>query len=227
MSLWFPMSRRSCSSGWPFADRQRNALCLAAAAQSKGDLLAYAVRSKRAQERSHMTNGPTVPCDDDIALVHACLGSWPLRLDLHHHDTPCAALDRNKLEAEAEIAPRDVPVLLKARCDTLNSGRWNHQHSSARSEHCHADRPTRRVNGKAAFRILPHAQIKFDRALISPPRRHHHGPVLRDTMPNAAVGAPSSAPTAIASVPTGTASVSSAIAGRSERSIRNTAMSVV
>jgi hypothetical protein len=54
------------------------------------------------------------------------------------------------------------------------------------------------------------------RALISPPRSDHHGPTLRDTTPNAAVGAPSSAPTARASAPTGTGWVSSGIAGRSE-----------
>jgi hypothetical protein len=109
-----------------------------------------------------MTDGLTVPGNDDIALVHARLGSWSLRLDLHRHYTSSAALDGDKLEAEAEITPRNVPVLLKSCRDTLNSSRRDNEDSAPRSEHRHADRPACRVNGKTAFRIPPHAQIKFD-----------------------------------------------------------------
>ena len=53
-------------------------------------------------------------------------------------------------------------MLLKSRRDTLNSSRWDNEDTPARSEHCHADRPAARINGKTAFRTLPHAQIKFD-----------------------------------------------------------------
>jgi hypothetical protein len=109
-----------------------------------------------------VTDRLTIPGDDDVALVHARLGCWSLRLDLHYHDTSSAALDRHKLEAEAEIAPRDVPVLLKSRCNALNGSRWDNEDSAARSEHRHAYRPAGRVNGKTPFRTLPHAQIKFD-----------------------------------------------------------------
>ena len=112
-----------------------------------------------------MMDGLTVPGDDDIPLVHARLGSWSFRLDLHHHDTSCATFDHDKLEAKSEITPRDVPVLLKSRCDTLNGSRRDHKDASARPEHCHADYPTDRVNGKPAFRTLPHAQIKLDPSL--------------------------------------------------------------
>jgi len=109
-----------------------------------------------------MTDGLTVPANDDVALVHARLGSWSSRLHVHYHYTSSTALDGDKLEAEAEIAPRDVPVLLKPRRDTLNSSRGDNQDSPTRSEHCHPDRPACRVNGETAFRIPPHAQIKFD-----------------------------------------------------------------
>jgi hypothetical protein len=109
-----------------------------------------------------MTDGLTVPADDSVALVHARLGSGSLSLDLHYHDTSSAALDRDLLETEAEIPSRDVAVLLKPRRDTLNSNRWDNEDPAARSEHCHANRTACRVNGKAAFGTLPHAQIKFD-----------------------------------------------------------------
>src|SRR5262249_36138224 len=144
------------------ADRQCNTLGLTTSTQSKRDRLTYAVRSERSQEQSHMTDGLTVPADDNVALVHARLGSRSLRLDLHYHDTSSAALDRDKLETEAEIAPRDVAVLLKPRRDTLNSSRRDNEDPAARSEHRHADRPACRVNGKAPFGTLPHTQIKFD-----------------------------------------------------------------
>ena len=109
-----------------------------------------------------MTDGLTVPADDDVALLHPRLGSWPLWLNVHHHYTPSAALDGDKLEAEAEIAPRDVPVLLKPRCDTLNSSRRDNEDSPARSKYCHPDRSARRIKGETTFGTPPHAQIKFD-----------------------------------------------------------------
>jgi hypothetical protein len=85
-----------------------------------------------------------------------------LRLYVHYHYTSSATLDGDKLEAEAEIAPRDVAVLLKSRRDTLNSSRRDNEDTAARSENRHADRPARPINGETAFRTLPHAQIKFD-----------------------------------------------------------------
>jgi hypothetical protein len=109
-----------------------------------------------------MTDGLTVPSDDNVALVHARLGAWSLRVDVHYHYTSSATLNCNKLEADAEIASRNVPVLLKPRRNTLNSSRWDHEDAPARSENRHADRPAGRINGNTAFRIPPHAQIKFD-----------------------------------------------------------------
>src|SRR5262245_63670433 len=106
-----------------------------------------------------MTDGLTVPANDDVALVHARLGSRSLRLHVHYHHTSSATLDGDKLEAEAEIAPRDVAVLLKSRPDTLNSSRRDNDDTAARSENRHADRPARRLNGNTSFRTLPHAQI--------------------------------------------------------------------
>jgi hypothetical protein len=109
-----------------------------------------------------MTNRFAIPGGDDVALVHTRLGSWSLRLDLHHHHASSTALDRDKLEAEAEIASRDVAVFLKPRRDALNRGGRYHEDAPARSENRHANRSARRLNGKTAFRTLPHAQIKFD-----------------------------------------------------------------
>jgi hypothetical protein len=109
-----------------------------------------------------MTDGLTVPANDDVALVHARLGSWSLRLHVHYHYTSSATLDGDKLEAEAEIASRDLAVLLKSSRDTLNSSRRDNEDTAARSENGHADRPARPINGETAFRTLPHAQIKFD-----------------------------------------------------------------
>jgi hypothetical protein len=85
-----------------------------------------------------------------------------LRLHVHYHYTSSATLDGDKLEAEAEIAPRDVPMLLKSRGDTLNSSRRDNEDTPPRSEHRHADRSTRRINSGTAFGTLPHPQIKFD-----------------------------------------------------------------
>jgi predicted metalloprotease len=109
-----------------------------------------------------VTDRFAIPRDDDVALVNAGHGSWSLRLDFHHHHASSAILDRDKLEAEAQITTRNVSVFLKPRCDTLNGSRWNYEDATARSEHRHANRPARCVNGKTAFRTLPHAQIKFD-----------------------------------------------------------------
>jgi hypothetical protein len=109
-----------------------------------------------------VTDRLAIPGDDDVALVHAGLGSWSLRLDFHHHHASSAILDGDKLEAEAQITPRDVSVFLKPRCDTLNGSRRNYEDATARSEHRHANRSARRLNGKTAFRTPPHAQIKFD-----------------------------------------------------------------
>jgi hypothetical protein len=109
-----------------------------------------------------MTDGLTVPGDDDIALVHARFGSRSFRLDFHYHYPSSAAFNGDKLEAEAKIAPRNAPVLLKPRCDTLNRSRRDNEDTPARSEHRHADHPACRINGNAAFRTLPHTQIKFD-----------------------------------------------------------------
>jgi hypothetical protein len=109
-----------------------------------------------------MTDGLTVPSNDNVALVHARLGSWSLRLHVHYHYASSATLNRDKLEAKAEIAPRDVAVLLKSRGDTINSSRGDNEDTPSRSEHRHADRPARRINSETAFRTLPHTQIKFD-----------------------------------------------------------------
>jgi hypothetical protein len=109
-----------------------------------------------------MTDGLTVPSDNNVALVHARLCAWSLRVDVHYHYTSSATLNCNKLEADAEIAPRNVSVLLKPRRNTLNSSRWDHEDAPTRSENRHADRPPSRINRNTAFRIPPHAQIKFD-----------------------------------------------------------------
>jgi hypothetical protein len=109
-----------------------------------------------------MTDRLTVPANDDVALVHGRLGAWSLRVDVHYHYTSSATLNRYKLEAEAQIAPRDVPVLLKPRRNTLNSSRWDNKDASAGSENRHADRPAGRIKGNTAFRTPPHAQFKFD-----------------------------------------------------------------
>src|SRR5260370_35837338 len=103
-----------------------------------------------------------MPGDDNVALVHSWLSSGSLRLDVHHHHASFTTLDRDKLEAEAEIAPRDVSVFLKPRRDTLNGDGRDHEDAPARSKHRHPNRPTRRLNGETAFRTLPPCQLKFD-----------------------------------------------------------------
>jgi hypothetical protein len=109
-----------------------------------------------------VSDGLTVPGNNDVALVHASFCSWSLRLQVHYHYTSFATPNRDKLEAEPEIAPRDVPMLLKPCGDTLSSSRRYNEDTPPRSEHRHADRPTRRINSETAFGTLPHAQIKFD-----------------------------------------------------------------
>src|SRR6516165_8584009 len=111
-----------------------------------------------------MTDGLTVPANDDVALMHARLGSWSLKLHVHYHYTSSATLDGDKLEAEAEIAPRDVAVLLKSRRDTLNSSRRDNEDTAARSENRHADCPSRPINGETALHSAACAdQVRFER----------------------------------------------------------------
>jgi hypothetical protein len=109
-----------------------------------------------------MPDGLTIPSNYSVALVHARLGCWSLRLHVHYHYTSSATLNRDKLEAEAEIASRDVAVLLNPCRNALNSSRRDNEDTPARTEHRHADRPAGRINGKTAFSTLPHAQIEFD-----------------------------------------------------------------
>jgi hypothetical protein len=109
-----------------------------------------------------VANRLTIPRDNDVALLHACLGSRPLRIDVHHHHTSSTTLDGDKLKAEAEIAPWDMSVLFKARRDTLNSSGRDHEDAPARPEHRHANRMARRINGKTAFGTPSHTEIKFD-----------------------------------------------------------------
>jgi hypothetical protein len=104
----------------------------------------------------------TIPAHNDVALVHACLGSWPSRLDVHHHHASSTTLDRDKLKTEAEIAARNMSILLQPRCNTLNSRGRNDENAPARSENRHANRPACRIDGKTTFGALPHTQIKFD-----------------------------------------------------------------
>ena len=73
-----------------------------------------------------MTDRLAIPGNDDIALVNARLRRRSLGLDLHHHQASSAALDRDELEAQAEIATRDVSVFLKPRGNALNGSRRNH-----------------------------------------------------------------------------------------------------
>ena len=99
---------RCCySSNRSLTDRQRNVLGLIASTQSKRNVLAHTVRPKRAQDRSNVADGLIIPGDDDVALVYARFGARSLRLDIHHHYTSFAALDRDMLETEAEIATRE------------------------------------------------------------------------------------------------------------------------
>jgi hypothetical protein len=109
-----------------------------------------------------MTDRLTVPADDNIALLHARLGSWSLRFDLHHHDASSTAFDGDKLKAEAKVAPRDMSILLKPRRDALDGSRRNDKDAAARSIHRHAKSPTGCVNGKTTFGTPAHAQIKLD-----------------------------------------------------------------
>jgi hypothetical protein len=81
----------------------------------------------QARARANAHDGSVrIPGNDDVALVNARLGRWSLRLDFHHHHASSPALDRDELEAEAEIATRDVSVFLKPCGDTLNGSRRNH-----------------------------------------------------------------------------------------------------
>jgi hypothetical protein len=109
-----------------------------------------------------MANRLTIQSDNDVAPMYACLGSWPLRIDVHHHHTSSTTLDRDKLKAEPKIAPRDMSVLLKPRRDTLNSIGRNHEDPPARSKHRHTNRSARRIDGKTAFGTPSHTEIKFD-----------------------------------------------------------------
>ena len=110
----------------------------------------------------HVADRLTIPADNDVALVDACLSSRPLRIVVHHHYASSTTLDGDKLEAEAEVASWDVSVLLKPRRDTLDSSGRNDEDAPAWSEHRHANRSARRINGKTAFGGVPHTQIKFD-----------------------------------------------------------------
>jgi hypothetical protein len=109
-----------------------------------------------------MTNWLSIPGDDDVALMHARLGPWPFRIDAHHHHASSTSLRRDKLEAETEIAARNMAVFLKPRRDTFNGGGRDHEDAPARSEHRHANRAARSLNGETTFGTPPHAKIKFD-----------------------------------------------------------------
>jgi hypothetical protein len=61
-------------------------------------------------------------------LVLAGRRSWRSRRSL-------AALERNRLETEAEIAARDPAVALELRRDALDRARWNDEHPPTWSEH--------------------------------------------------------------------------------------------
>ena len=71
------------------------------------------------------------------------------------------------LEAETEIASRDVAVLLKSHRDTLNSTRRDNEDTAARSENRHADRPARPINGETAFRTRRMRRSSSIRAVLS------------------------------------------------------------
>jgi hypothetical protein len=109
-----------------------------------------------------MADWLTIPADNDVALMHACLGSRPLRIDVHHHHTSSTTLNGDKLKTEAKIAARDMSILLQPRRDTLNSSGRNYEDAPAWSKHCHAKRSARRINGKTAFGTPSHTDIKFD-----------------------------------------------------------------
>jgi hypothetical protein len=112
-----------------------------------------------------MADWLTIPADNDVALVNACLSSWAFGIDVHHHHATSTTLDGDKLKAEAEVAPRDVSVLLKPCRDTLDSSGRNNEDALARSKHCHANRMARRINGKTAFGTSSHTDIKFDASI--------------------------------------------------------------
>jgi hypothetical protein len=64
-----------------------------------------------------------------------------LRVDAHDDRArSLAALERNRLETEAEIAARDPAVALEHRRDALDRARWNDEHPPTWSEHRHANR---------------------------------------------------------------------------------------
>src|SRR3984893_4122329 len=88
---------------------------------------------------------------------------WSLRVDVHDDRArSLAALERNRLETEAEIAARDPAVALEHRHDALDRARWNDEHPPTWSEHRHANRLAGHIEREAAFGALPQARIKLD-----------------------------------------------------------------
>src|SRR5712691_6071454 len=101
-----------------------------------------------------------VPGDNDVPLVDACRSARTLWVDAHHHGARfVAALDRDRLEAEPEIAARDAPVALELRRDAFDRGRWDDEHAPTRPKNRHADRPAGRIEREAAFGVSPQTQI--------------------------------------------------------------------
>jgi hypothetical protein len=104
-----------------------------------------------------------VPCDQYIALMDSCRTSRTLRVDAYlHRDHTIAAIEGNRLKAQAQIATGDPPMSLEHRRHPFDRSRRNDQNAPPRSEYGHADRLACGVESKAAFSASPHGEGQLD-----------------------------------------------------------------
>jgi hypothetical protein len=100
----------------------------------------------------------------EAASLEVCLAR-ALRVDAHRHGARFAVRNRDRLEAEADIAARNAPVALQLRRDTFDRGGWDDEHPPTRPENRRADRLANRIQREGAFGAPPQAQIKLDPGL--------------------------------------------------------------
>src|SRR5262249_26814219 len=150
------------SSFRPLADLEIDRDRLTAATQRQGNRLADARRAELTQQRVEAGDRLAIPSLDDVALTEAGLRAWPFCIDAHHHRTHAAfAIEPHRLQAEAEIAARDLAVGFELCRDTRERGRRDYEHAPALTENDHAEHVACGVQRDAAFGVTAEREVKL------------------------------------------------------------------
>src|SRR5262245_49261486 len=97
-----------------------------------------------------MPNRFAVPGDDDVPLKDARRGARASRVDADYHGARfVAALDGNRLEAEANITPSNATKALQLRRHAFDRGRGNDEDTLTRPKNRHTDGLTVGIEGEA------------------------------------------------------------------------------